>query len=89
MLVLWYSVRIATSSRVTALSVSHHPLPLVEIFPLASGTKAIVDVPVGKELLGRVVDGLGNPIDDMGPINAKLRTWPVPRSEVVVVVSVL
>jgi len=26
-------------------------------------TKAIVDVPVGKELLGRVVDGLGNPID--------------------------
>ncbi|EER13420.1 conserved hypothetical protein, partial [Perkinsus marinus ATCC 50983] len=37
-------------------------------------TKAIVDVPVGKELLGRVVDGLGNPIDDMGPINAKLRT---------------
>ena len=26
-------------------------------------TNAIVDVPVGKELLGRVVDGLGNPID--------------------------
>ncbi|MBE1237623.1 F0F1 ATP synthase subunit alpha [Phaeovibrio sulfidiphilus] len=26
-------------------------------------TRAIVDVPVGKELLGRVVDGLGNPID--------------------------
>ena len=26
-------------------------------------TKSIVDVPVGKELLGRVVDGLGNPID--------------------------
>ena len=26
-------------------------------------TGAIVDVPVGKELLGRVVDGLGNPID--------------------------
>ncbi|KAF4700992.1 ATP synthase subunit alpha, mitochondrial [Perkinsus olseni] len=37
-------------------------------------TKAIVDVPVGKELLGRVVDGLGNPIDDMGPINAKQRS---------------
>ena len=29
-------------------------------------TKAIVDVPVGKELLGRVVDGLGNPIDGKG-----------------------
>src|SRR5919107_6397718 len=31
-------------------------------------TKAIVDVPVGKALLGRVVDALGNPIDGKGPI---------------------
>jgi F-type H+-transporting ATPase subunit alpha len=31
-------------------------------------TGAIVDVPVGKELLGRVVDGLGQPIDGKGPI---------------------
>ena len=31
-------------------------------------TKSIVDVQVGKELLGRVVDGLGNPIDGKGPI---------------------
>jgi F-type H+/Na+-transporting ATPase subunit alpha len=31
-------------------------------------TGAIVDVPVGKGLLGRVVDALGNPIDDKGPI---------------------
>ncbi|MGF1620827.1 MAG: F0F1 ATP synthase subunit alpha [Rhodomicrobiaceae bacterium] len=31
-------------------------------------TGAIVEVPVGKELLGRVVDGLGNPIDGRGPI---------------------
>jgi F-type H+/Na+-transporting ATPase subunit alpha len=36
-------------------------------------TAAIVDAPVGKELLGRVVDGLGNPIDGKGPINAKER----------------
>ena len=36
-------------------------------------TGSIVDVPVGKELLGRVVDGLGNPIDGKGPINAKQR----------------
>ncbi|GGA61076.1 ATP synthase subunit alpha [Nitratireductor aestuarii] len=36
-------------------------------------TGAIVDVPVGPELLGRVVDGLGNPIDGKGPINAKER----------------
>jgi F-type H+-transporting ATPase subunit alpha len=31
-------------------------------------TGAIVDTPVGKGLLGRVVDGLGNPIDGKGPI---------------------
>ena len=36
-------------------------------------TKAIVDVPTGDELLGRVVDGLGNPIDGKGPLNAKKR----------------
>ncbi|MCF4100023.1 F0F1 ATP synthase subunit alpha [Maritalea mediterranea] len=36
-------------------------------------TGAIVDVPVGKELLGRVVDGLGNPIDGKGPIKASAR----------------
>src|SRR5579863_9361964 len=33
-----------------------------------SRTRAIVDVPVGMGLLGRVVDGLGNPIDGKGPI---------------------
>ena len=37
-------------------------------------TKAIVDVPVGDELLGRVVDGLGNPIDGKGPIKTKERS---------------
>jgi F-type H+-transporting ATPase subunit alpha len=34
-------------------------------------TDRIVDVPVGKELCGRVVDALGNPIDDKGPLGAK------------------
>ena len=33
-------------------------------------TGAIVEVPTGKELLGRVVDALGNPIDGKGPIDA-------------------
>ncbi len=32
-------------------------------------TKSIVEVPTGKSLLGRVVDGLGNPIDGKGPLN--------------------
>ncbi len=34
-------------------------------------TGSIVDVPVGKDLLGRVVDGLGNPIDGKGNLNDK------------------
>ncbi|MDA9980985.1 F0F1 ATP synthase subunit alpha [Pelagibacterales bacterium] len=37
-------------------------------------TNSIVDVPVGKELLGRVVDALGNPIDGKGPINSDKRS---------------
>ncbi len=37
-------------------------------------TGAIVEVPVGKELLGRVVDALGNPIDGKGPIKATQRS---------------
>ncbi|WP_299024898.1 F0F1 ATP synthase subunit alpha [uncultured Sulfitobacter sp.] len=36
-------------------------------------TNSIVDVPIGDELLGRVVDGLGNPIDGKGPLGAKKR----------------
>ncbi|AVO46334.1 F0F1 ATP synthase subunit alpha [Phreatobacter cathodiphilus] len=36
-------------------------------------TGAIVDVPVGKGLLGRVVDALGNPIDGKGPIESTER----------------
>ncbi|MCX7933155.1 MAG: F0F1 ATP synthase subunit alpha [Rhodovarius sp.] len=38
-----------------------------------SRTGSIVDVPVGKGLLGRVVDALGNPIDGKGPIEATER----------------
>ena len=37
-------------------------------------TNAIVDVPIGDELLGRVVDGLGNPIDGKGPVKTKERS---------------
>ncbi len=37
-------------------------------------TGAIVEIPVGKELLGRVVDPLGNPIDGKGPIKAKQKS---------------
>src|SRR6478735_7358056 len=41
-------------------------------------TGKVVEVPVGVELIGRVVDPLGNPIDDKGPINAKA-SRPVER----------
>jgi F-type H+-transporting ATPase subunit alpha len=37
-------------------------------------TGAIVDVPVGNGLLGRVVDPLGNPLDGKGPIDSDQRT---------------
>ncbi len=37
-------------------------------------TGTIVDVPVGKELLGRVVDALGNPIDGKGPLGTSQRS---------------
>ncbi|ATR77863.1 F0F1 ATP synthase subunit alpha [Moraxella osloensis] len=50
---------------------------LGEYLNLQEGQKAyctgrILEVPVGPELLGRVVDALGNPIDGKGSINAKL-----------------
>ena len=42
---------------------------------LVKRTSSIVDVPVGMELLGRVVDGLGNPLDGKGPIKSKKDQW--------------
>lgn len=44
---------------------------LIKEGDIVKRTGAIVDVPVGMELLGRVVDALGNPIDGKGPIKAK------------------
>ena len=43
---------------------------------IAKCTGRILEVPVGPELLGRVVDALGNPIDGKGPIEAKI-SYPV------------
>lgn len=44
----------------------------------AKTTGKLLSVPVGKELLGRVVDALGNPVDGKGPINAK-EFYPVEK----------
>lgn len=36
-------------------------------------TGSIMDIPIGEEMLGRVFDALGNPIDGLGPINSTKR----------------
>nr|XP_045000397.1 ATP synthase subunit alpha, mitochondrial [Jaculus jaculus] len=46
---------------------------LIKEGDIVKRTGAIVDVPVGEELLGRVVDALGNPIDGKGPVGSKVR----------------
>ncbi|CAH2296683.1 ATP synthase subunit alpha, mitochondrial [Pelobates cultripes] len=46
---------------------------LIKEGDIVKRTGAIVDVPVGDELLGRVVDALGNVIDGKGPLGAKIR----------------
>src|SRR5271157_41942 len=50
---------------------------------LVRGMKALslgrpVEVPVGKETLGRVLNVIGEPVDNMGPVNTKLR-YPIHR----------
>src|SRR4051812_12067020 len=50
---------------------------------LVRGMKALslgapVSVPVGRETLGRVLNVIGEPVDEMGPVNSKLR-WPIHR----------
>jgi len=46
---------------------------LIKEGDIVKRTGAIVDVPVGEGILGRVVDALGNPIDGKGPLNAAKR----------------
>ncbi|XP_070819701.1 ATP synthase F(1) complex subunit alpha, mitochondrial-like [Chaetodon auriga] len=46
---------------------------LIKEGDIVKRTGAIVDVPVGEELLGRVVDALGNAIDGKGPLGSKTR----------------
>ena len=51
---------------------------LVKEGDLAKRTGKVVEVPVGKELLGRVVNPLGEPLDGKGPIKTK-NSLPVER----------
>ena len=41
---------------------------------IVRGTGQVIDVPVGEPLLGRVVNALGQPIDDLGPVEAPEKT---------------
>src|ERR1700710_1561478 len=42
-------------------------------------TGSPITVPVGPETLGRIMNVIGEPIDERGPVNAKL-SYPIPRS---------
>ena len=46
----------------------------IEEGDIVKRTGAIVDVPIGEGMLGRVVDPLGNPIDGFGPIKSDKRS---------------
>src|SRR5690606_41735732 len=50
----------------------HDALPIYEV----RRTGRIMEVPVGEELIGRVVNPLGQPVDGMGPINTT-KTRPI------------
>lgn len=59
-------------------------MPLGDMEGIASGSKVVASgktlrVNVGEELIGRILDGLGNPIDGKGPIKVQ-RTYPVSNS---------
>ena len=51
---------------------------LVKEGDIAKRTGKIVEVPIGEELLGRVVNPLGQPIDGKGPINSS-KSYPIER----------
>lgn len=79
-------VRCADGTHAIAFNLDPHEVGLVL---LGSGetlgvgmevkrTGRVIDVPVGAGLLGRVVNGLGQPLDDLGEIHAIAR-WPIER----------
>ena len=54
------------------------PAETVEAGDLVRGSGAVVEVPVGEALLGRVLDPLGRPLDGHGPVVAAAH-WPIDR----------
>lgn len=45
---------------------------------VATGTGAAIEVPVGTATLGRIMDVLGEPVDEKGPVESEAR-WPIHR----------
>jgi F-type H+-transporting ATPase subunit beta len=45
---------------------------------MVRNTGAAISVPVGQATLGRIMDVLGNPVDEAGPVNAEVK-WPIHR----------
>ena len=73
------SRRVTPSSGLARLSVRRRPSSPLGLFhapdePSLTVPLLLPDVPVGPELLGRVVDALGNPIDGKGEIKTSLRS---------------
>ncbi len=51
---------------------------LVRGFPVKN-TKQMITAPVGREVLGRIINVIGDPVDEAGPVKAK-EYWPIHRS---------
>lgn len=76
MQVLWFQVTIEKSTK--EIPYKGNYIPIIQNLTLINSIKnyrtgAIVDVPIGEGMLGRVFDALGNPIDGKGPVDESNR----------------
>mgnify|MGYP005679825343 FL=1 len=79
-------IEFASGASGVALNLDEHSVGVVVLSgfssikegDIAKTTGRIMEVPVGPELIGRVVDALGNPIDGQGAIKAK-ENYPTER----------
>lgn len=79
-------IEFASGARGVALNLEEHSVGIVILDgfssikegEIAKTTGRVMEVPVGPELIGRVVDAIGNPIDGQGPLKAK-KYYPTER----------
>ena len=60
-------------SSLVTIGIFYSKFRLIQEGDTVTRTGAIVDVPIGEEMLGRVFDALGNPIDGLGPVKTDKR----------------